>query len=135
MNTAMKSNKVEQIIRHLENHLGCWRQFSHFINLGRNKKFGVDDEEQFLEIKSVIVQETEMILASVEVDSPSKDEIHSLLTNAPSLRCISEMNEGVTRSLESQWHKIYIGWHAILGQLKVQAQREEPKSGFFSKRG
>ena len=135
MKTAMKSNKVEQIIRHLENHLGCWRQFSHFINLGRTKKFGVEDEDQFLEIKSVIVQETEMILASVEVESPSKDEIHSLLTNAPSLRCISEMNEGVTRNLESQWHKIYIGWHAILGQLKVQVCREEPRSGgFFGKR-
>ena len=131
----MKANKVEQIIRHLENHLGCWRQFSNFINLGRSKKFGVEDEDQFLEIKSVIVQETEMILASVEVESPSKEEIHTLLTNAPSLRCISEMNEGVTRTLESQWHKIYIGWHAILGQLKVQIHREESKSsGFFSKR-
>ena len=134
MKTAMKSNRVEQIIRHLENHLGCWRQFSHFINLGRNKKFGVDDEDQFLEIKSVIVQETEMILASVEVESPSKEEIHALLTNAPSLRAIGEMNEGVIRSLESQWHKIYIGWHAILGQLKVQIPREEPKAGFFSRR-
>jgi hypothetical protein len=130
----MKANRVEQIIRHLENHLGCWRQFSHFINLGRTKKFGSEDEDQFLEIKSVIVQETEMILASVEVESPSKDEIHALLTNTPSLRCIGEMSEGVTRNLESQWHKIYIGWHAILGQLKVQAQREEPKAGFFSKR-
>jgi len=130
----MKANKVEQIIRHLENHLGCWRQFSNFINLGRSKKFGVEDEDQFLEIKSVIVQETEMILASVEVESPSKEEIHTLLTNAPSLRCISEMNEGVTRTLESQWHKIYIGWHAILGQLKVQVQRDEPKVGFFSRR-
>ena len=87
----MKSNKVEQIIRHLENHLGCWRQFSHFINLGRTKKFAVEDEDQFLEIKSVIVQETEMILATVEVESPSKDEIHLLLSNAPSLRCIGEI--------------------------------------------
>jgi hypothetical protein len=130
----MKANKVEQIIRHLENHLGCWRQFSHFLNLGRSKKFSADDEYQFLEIKSVIVQETEMIMAFVEVESPSKDEIHTLLTNAPSLRCLGEMNEGMIRSLESQWHKIYIGWHAILGQLKVQSQREEPKPGFFAKR-
>ena len=136
MKTAIKSSKVEQIIRHLENHLGCWRQFSNFINVGRNKKFSSEDDDQFLEIKSVIVQETEMIFAAVEVESPSKEEIHSLLTNAPSLRSISEMNEGAVRNLESQWHKIYIGWHAILGQLKVQSQRDEPKtSGFFSKRG
>jgi len=131
----MKTNKVEQIIWHLENHLGCWRQFSHFINMGRSKKFGVEDEDQFLEIKSVIVQETEMILATVEVESPSKEEIHNLLTNVPSLRALSETNEGAIRNLESQWHKIYIGWHAILGQLKVQAQRAEPKGGLFSRKG
>ena len=130
----MKANKVEQIIRHLENHLGCWRQFSHFITLGRTKKYAVEDEDQFLEIKSIIVQETEMILASVEVESPSKEEIHTLLTSAPSLRSIADMNEGVIRNLEGQWHRIYIAWHAILGQLKVQATREEPKAGFFSKR-
>lgn len=125
----MKSNKVDQIIQHLENHLGCWRQFSHFLNLGRSKKFASEDEDHFLEIKSIIAQETEVILASVAVVSPSKEEIHSLLTNAPSLRFLAEMNEGLIRNLESQWHKIYIGWHAILGQLKVQQQQVEVKGG------
>ena len=41
-----------------------------------------------------------------------------------------EQNEGAVRNIESQWHKIYIGWHAILGQLKVQLQNE-PQKGFF----
>jgi hypothetical protein len=40
------------------------------------------------------------------------------------------MSEGGLRSLENQWHKIYIGWHAILGQLKVQQTVVEPKSSF-----
>ena len=37
------------------------------------------------------------------------------------------MSEGALRGLETQWHKIYIGWHAILGQLKVKQRAEETK--------
>jgi hypothetical protein len=38
------------------------------------------------------------------------------------------MSEGALRGLESQWHKIYIAWHCILGQLKVKQHAEEVKS-------
>jgi len=41
------------------------------------------------------------------------------------------------RNLENQWHKIYIGWHSILGQLKVRQREEQSQSPFaamFGKR-
>jgi len=41
------------------------------------------------------------------------------------------------RNLENQWHKIYIGWHSILGQLKVRQREEQAQSPFaamFGKR-
>jgi hypothetical protein len=116
----------------MENYLECWKQFNNCITLARGKKFANDDDSQFLEVKSILVQELELILASVEVTSPNREEIHELVGSAPSLRYLSEMNEGVLRNLENQWHKIYIGWHAILGQLKVRQRQEETKSGFGS---
>src|SRR5579859_5725913 len=126
----MSTNKrVEQLIAQMENYLECWKQFNQFISLARCKKFSAEDENQFLEVKSVLVQELELILSSVEVASPSRQEIHDLVGNAPSLRYLSEMNEGVLRNLENQWHKIYIGWHAILGQLKVRQNEEDAKGG------
>ena len=129
--------KMDNLTAQMENYLECWKQFNHYVNHARGKQFSAEDETQFLEIKSVLVQELEIILASIEINSPTKDEIHTLIGNAPSLRYLSEMNEGAMRSLESQWHKIYIGWHAILGQLKVRQQQEEGKSGLagmFSKK-
>jgi hypothetical protein len=126
----MHHDKLESLIHELENYLECWKQFNQFVNLARAKKFSPEDDAQFLEIKSVLVQELELILAAVEVASPTKEEIHTLIGNAPSLRCLSEMNEGSHRNLENQWHKIYIGWHAILGQLKVRQQEQNAKSGF-----
>jgi hypothetical protein len=126
----MRNKKLDQLIDQMENYLECWKQFNNYLAQARTKKFTQEDDAQFLEIKSVIVQELELILSSVEVGSPTKEEIHTLVGNAPSLRYLSELSEGASRSLENQWHKIYIGWHAILGQLKVRRREEETKSGF-----
>jgi len=126
------TRKLEGLIAQMENYLECWKQFNQFVSLARCKKFSAEDENQFLETKSVLVQELELILAAVEVTSPSRQEVHDLVGNAPSLRYLSEMNEGALRNLENSWHKVYIGWHAVLGQLKVRQRDEEAKSGFGS---
>jgi hypothetical protein len=130
----MTTKELNQLVTQIETHIECWKQFNHFINVARVKKFSPADETQFLEIKSVIVQELELIFASVEIVSPTRDEIHALITNAPSLRFLSEMSEGALRGLETQWHKIYIGWHSILGQLKVKQRTEESKAFWGSKK-
>lgn len=133
----MANKQLDQLIQQMENYLECWKQFNHFVNLARGHKFSPEEESQFLEVKTIIVQELELILASVEVESPSKEEVHNLLGLAPSLRYLSEMNEGALRNLETQWHKIYIGWHSILGQIKVRQRKEDSKSflSFGGKKG
>ena len=128
----MSNQKLDQLIDQVENYIECWKQFNNFVNLARGKKFSQEDDNQFLETKSILVQELELILASIEVASPTREEIHALIADAPSLRALGEMNEGALRNLESQWHRIYIGWHAILGQLKVRQRGEGSKSGIGS---
>jgi hypothetical protein len=129
----MNLKEINQLVAQIETHIECWKQFNHFINVARTKKFGPADENHFLEVKSIIVQEIELIFAHVESGSPSREEIHALIGNAPSLRYLSEMGEGALRGTETQWHKVYISWHAILGQLKVKQNSEEGKS-FFGKK-
>lgn len=130
----MTSKEINQLVTQIETHIECWKQFNHFITIARAKKFGAPDENHFLEIKSIIVQELELIFAAVEVAAPTREEIHSLIGNAPSLRYLAEMSEGALRGLESQWHKIYICWHAILGQLKVKQRGEEHKTFWGGKK-
>jgi hypothetical protein len=126
----MTAKELTNLVAQIETHIECWKQFNHFVNTARLKKFGPPDENHFLELKSVIVQELEMIYAALEITSPAKEEIHALVGNAPSLRYLGEMSEGSLRGIESQWHKIYIGWHSILGQLKVKHHAEEAKAFF-----
>ena len=130
----MTPKEINQLVTQIETHIECWKQFNHFISVARAKKFGAADEHHFLEIKSIIVQELELIFASIEVQSPTRDEIHSLIGNAPSLRYLSEMGEGALRNLETQWHKVYIGWHAILGQIKVKQRTEDTKTFWGGKK-
>ncbi|MDX1952298.1 MAG: hypothetical protein SFY81_08930 [Verrucomicrobiota bacterium] len=123
----MSNKKLDQLVVQMESHLECWKQFNHYLNMARSKKFEPEHESQFLEVKSVIAQELELILSSIE-GGPSKEEIHSLIAAAPSIRYLSELNEAGLRGLENQWHKIYIAWQSLLGQLKVQQRSQESKS-------
>ncbi len=128
----MSNQKLDQLVDQVENYIECWKQFNNFVGQARAKKFSQDDENQFLETKSVLIQELELILSAVEVPSPTREEIHALIGDAPSLRALSEINDGAARNLESQWHRIYIGWHSILGQLKARQRAEPGKGGIGS---
>ncbi len=124
----MSTKALEELVQHTENYIECWKQFNNFINLARAKKFTPEEENHFLEVKSVLIQELELILAAMEVASPTREDVHALVGSAPSLRFLSESQDGVLRNIETQWHRVYIGWHSILGQLKVQQQAEDGKS-------
>jgi hypothetical protein len=127
----MQNKKLDQLVTQLENYLECWKLLNHFLTLARGRKFSAEDEIQFLEVKAIIVQELELIVAAIEFTSPSREDIHALLGAAPSLRYLGESNEGNLRMLENQWHKIYVALQAILGQAKVK-QREIEGQSFLS---
>src|SRR5690606_7668894 len=74
-NYIMAAVKLEELIHQMENYLECWKQFNQYIVQGRGKSFEPEDETQFLEVKSVLTQELELILASVQTQNPSKDDI------------------------------------------------------------
>ncbi len=128
----MNNKQLDQLVLQMENYLECWKQFSQYLDMARNKKFSPEDESQFLEIKSVLTQQLELILSVVDYGTPSREEIHGLISSAPSIRFLSELTEGSLRSLENQWHKIYINWQSILGQLKVQQQESHSRSFWYS---
>lgn len=131
----MSKSNVEQLILRMESYLECWKQFNTFMSMARSKKFGQEDENQFLEIKSVITQELELILSSIDCGPISREDVHSLIASGPSIRFLSEMNENALRNVETHWHKLFIGLQSILGQLKVKQGQNQSKSWFSRKGG
>jgi len=126
----MSKSTIEQLIVRLENYLECWKQFNTFMIMGRTKKFTQEDENQFLEIKSVNTQELELILSSIDCGPISREDVHGLIASAPSIRYLSEMNENALRNVENNWHRLFISLQSLLGQLKVKQGQTEGKGWF-----
>ena len=127
----MSAKRMQEVIARMENYLECWKQFNHYLGLARFKKFTLDDENQFMEVKSVITQELELILTVTDGAQVTRDDVHTLMAAVPSMRFLSESNESALRSIENQWHKLFISWQSILGQMKVQQKKNENK-GFLA---
>lgn len=127
---AMYKN-LDDFVLHLEAHIECWKQFNHYVNLARDKKFTSDDESQFLELKSLITQGTEAIAVSEAKGGPRKEEVLALFAAAPSLRYLSDLSDTIP-SVEGQWHRIYLSLQSLLGQVKVQQNKSEEKGGGWS---
>src|SRR5687768_2494381 len=127
----MSKTNVEQVILRLENYLECWKQYNTFMSTARTKKFSPEDENQFLELKSVLTQELELILSAIDCGGVTREEVHGLIGSGPSLRFLSELNENALRNVENQWHKLFISLQSILGQLKV-AQTATTSKGWGS---
>lgn len=129
----MQKHNIEELIAQVENYLECLKQFNEFLSRARDKKFNAEEESQFLEIKSVLIQQLEMILSVVQSDTMTRDDVHGMISTAPSLRALAEFNDGTLRGIESQWHKIFIAGQCILGQLKVKQRDTGKGGGWFGK--
>lgn len=127
----MSKTNIDQLILRMESYLECWKQFNNFMAMARAKKFSPEDENQFLEIKSVLTQELELLLSAIDCTPITREDVHGLIAAAPSIRYLSELNENNLRNVENAWHKLFIGWQSILGQLKVRNGSAENK-GFMS---
>jgi hypothetical protein len=128
---AMSYKNLDDFILHLEAHIECWKQFNQYVNLAREGKFTADEESQFLELKSLITQGTEAIMASEAKGGPRKEEVLDLFAAAPSLRYLSDLSDTIP-NVEGQWHRIYLSLQSLLGQLKVQQNKTEEKGGGWS---
>jgi len=76
----------------------------------------------------VLTQELELLLSSVDCGMITREEVHSLISTAPSIRFLSESNDAGLRTTETQWHKLFICFQSILGQLKVKQKELEGQS-------
>lgn len=124
----MNGKQIDELIVQMENHVECWKQFNLYVNMARSRKFEAEDESHFLEVKSVLIQEFEVIVAAVQSGTPDREDIHSLIGSAASIRYLSEMSDGALRGVETQWHRIFIAFQALLGKLKVVRRQEGSRS-------
>ena len=72
---------------------------------------------------------TTTVAATDAKGGPRKEDVLALFASAPSLRYLSDMSESIP-AVEGQWHRIYLSLQSLLGQLKVQQNKTEGKTGW-----
>jgi hypothetical protein len=114
----MRDRNLERNIKRLEEFVELWKQLSQFLDRGfKQESFTPDEELAFLDLKSQIARQHEMLMAALGGVADRDDKALRLLNTVPSLQAFKELPEGMARKIASEWHGTFIAMQALLGRL------------------
>jgi hypothetical protein len=114
----MRDRNLERNINRVEAFVERWKQLSQFLDRGfQGQSFSPEEEGAFLELKSVIAQEHELLMTTL-ASGERDDKALKLLNTVPSLQSFKELPEGMAKKVANDWHNTYIGLQALLGRLR-----------------
>jgi hypothetical protein len=117
----MRDRNLEKNIERVEAFVVLWKQLSQFLDRGfRGENFTDQEEAEFLELKSKIAQEHEVLMTVLGVaeDSMRDDKSMRLLNSVPSLQSFKDLPEGMGKKIASEWHTTFLALEALLGRLR-----------------
>jgi hypothetical protein len=115
----MRDRKLEKNISRLESLIEQWKQLSQFLDRGfRPEPIESRDEAAFLELKSNIAREYELLMTTLGTIAERDEKVLRLLNVAPSLQSLRELEEGIDKKIVGDWHSVFIAMQALLGRLK-----------------
>lgn len=115
----MRDRNLEKNIQRVEAFVESWRQLSQFLDRGfKGEPFAGEEEVAFLELKSHIVQEHELLIVTLATEVERDDRALRLLNSVPSLSAFKELPEGMAKKIATEWHSTYLALQAVLGRLR-----------------
>src|SRR5260221_1196083 len=116
---SMRDRNLERNIQRVEAFIESWRQLSQFVDRGfKGESFKGEEEAAFLELKSQIAQEHEMLTVTLGSEAERDDRALRMLNSVPSLASFKELPDGMSKKLATEWHSTYLGLQALLGRLR-----------------
>ncbi len=115
----MRDRRLEKNIARVEAFIEKWKRLSQFLDRGfQDENFTAEEEAAFLELKSVIAQEHEVLMTTLGTEGDRSDKGLRLLNSVPSLQALRELPEGGDKRLTNEWHSFYLWLQALLGRLR-----------------
>ena len=122
----MRDKQLETKLRLLTLQLENWKRLHDFITYGLDKArpiISAEQERQFTEVRSHLLQETEYVFNALSTVSDLSGKAMNVLQRAVSLRGVRELAGDETRRLEADWNAVFTKIGIFQGQLK--ARRKE----------
>jgi hypothetical protein len=115
----MRDRNLERNVRRVEAFVERWKELSQFLDRGfKGGEFKNEEEVAFLELKSRIAQDHELLTVTLGPEAERDDRALRLLNSVASLSGFKELPEGMSKKLANEWHLTYMGLQALLGRLR-----------------
>ena len=118
----MRDKQLEKKLRVLTLQLDNWKRLHDFITYGLDKArpiISAEQERQFTEVRAHLLQETEYVFTALNTIDLSGKAMN-VLSRAPSIRHVRELNNDEIRRLESEWNGVFTKLGVVQGQLKAK---------------
>jgi hypothetical protein len=135
----MRDKQLETKLRLITLQLDNWKKLHDFITYGLDKAkpiISAEQERQFTEIRSHLLQETEYVFNNLNVLSDLSGKAMNVLQRAPSIRGVRELTTDETRRLEAEWNGVFTKLGVVQGQLKARRKdlaSQTPVKYYFSR--
>lgn len=122
----MRDKKLETKLRLVGLQLENWKRLHDLITYGLDKAKPIissEQERQFTEIRSNLLQETEYVLRELNIVAEVSGKAMSVLQRGVSVRGVRDLTNDEVRRLETDWNSAFTKLGLMQGQLK--ARRKE----------
>jgi hypothetical protein len=122
----MRDKELETKLRVLTLQLDNWKKLHDFITYGLDKAkpiISAEQERQFTEIRSHLLQETEYVFNQLKMLAELSGKAMNVLQRASSIRGVRDLSNDEIRRIETEWNGVFTKLGVLQGQLK--ARRKE----------
>jgi hypothetical protein len=115
----VRDRRLEKNIERVEAFIERWKELSQYLDRGfKREPFTPEEEAGFLNLKSAIAQEHEVLQTTISGGTDRDDKAMRLLNSVPSLQSFRDLPEGMAHKIAAEWHSTYMGLHSLLGRLQ-----------------
>lgn len=129
----MRDRELETHLRLLALQVENWKRLHDLITYGLDKAkpiISAEQERQFTEIRSNLLQETEHIFTELGLLDISGKAMN-VLQRCSSIRGVRELPGEEVRRLEAEWNGVFTKLGLALGQLKSRRKQLARQSAFI----
>ena len=129
----MRDKKLDTKLRLVGLQLDNWKRLHDLITYGLDKAkpiISTEQEKQFTEIRSNLLQETEYILRELNIVAEVSGKAMSVLQRGVSVRGVRDLPSDEIRRLEADWNAAFTKLGLMQGQLKARRRELADQSIF-----
>jgi|GEM_PF-483101 hypothetical protein len=129
----MRDKVLETKLRLVSLQLENWKKLHDLITYGLDKAKPIissEQERQFTEIRSNLLQETEYILRELNIVAEVSGKAMSVLQRGVSVRGVRDLTSDEIRRLETDWNAAFTRLGLMQGQLKARRRELAEQSVF-----